>query len=175
MNMTASRDVQIDFEKYVDNVFRFALSLSNDWHVAEDLTQECFLRAQQRQGQLQSALVVRSWLFKIVLNLWKDQLKKKKIDAVDGTDGDFQGREGRPDEGLSQRESCEQIVRLMQTLPNQQRSVLYLSSVEQFSNREIATLIQCSENSVKANLSIARKSLRKKLRRQLTQESTATE
>lgn len=173
--MTARRDVQIDFEKYVNNVFRFALSLSNDWHIAEDLTQECLLRAHQRQHQLQSAEGARPWMFRIVLNLWKDRLKKKRIKATDALDMNMFGRDWSPEEALMQRESCQQIVQLMQSLPDQQRSVLYLSSVEQFSIREIAGLIKSSENSVKANLSIARKTLRKKLVRQVKQQESPIE
>lgn len=171
----ARLEVQLNFEQYVDNVFRFALSLSNDWHVAEDLTQECFLRAHQRQEQLQCVTVVKSWLFKILLNLWKDNLKKRHVKTVDKLDIDFVDSIGRPEDNTIQQEACDHIVQQMQALPDQQRNVLFLSAVEQFSNREIAGLIQCSENSVKANLSIARKAMRKKLARHKKQEKSKTE
>lgn len=156
--------MQINFEQFVDRVFRFALSLSGDRHVAEDLTQECFLRAYERIGQLQSEGAAKSWLFQILANLWKDQLKRKRVNVVDSDELEFST--GRHDDKMIQQEAFDGLVRLMQTLPGKQRSVLFLSAVEQMSHGEISELLGMTANAVKANLSVARKVMREKIMNQ---------
>ncbi len=163
--------MRIDFEKYLDNVYRFALNLSRDPHLAEDLTQECFLRAHQRINQLKNARGVKPWLFQILVNLWKDNLKKKRPQYLNNEMLDPTDKATSPEVNQLEKEAYDQLINLMQTLPEQQRSVLFLKAVEQFSNSDIAKLLGKSENSVKANLSIARKTLRGKLL-QLSKEKT---
>lgn len=150
------------FEKHLDSVYRFALSLSRNRHLAEDLTQDCFLRAHQRSSSLKSATATKSWLFQILVNLWKDHLKKKRLNTNEfAIESVFTNQD--PQMLAQQNEQVHQLLDLMQTLPSRQRSVLHLSIVEQFSNSEIAVLLESTENSVKANLSIARNAMRKKI------------
>ncbi|MEM7454948.1 MAG: RNA polymerase sigma factor [Planctomycetota bacterium] len=154
-----------NLEPFIDRVFRFALSLSRDRHLAEDLTQECFLRAVRSADQLKDELAIRSWLFRITLNLWKDYCKKKRISFHEG-DWDVPGAGLPPLERLVQIETRQSAIELMQTLPDKQRTVLFLSAVEQLSNSEIASLLNTNENAVKSSLSIARKRMRELRARQ---------
>lgn len=158
--------MQINLEQYIDNVFRFALTLTSDRHLAEDLTQECFLRAHMRKKQLNNHAASRSWLFQILINLWKDHLKKKRIEPDESLELDFVPSGMPPQEAFVQQEQCKQIIGMMQSLPERQRAVLFLSAVERLTNREIAELLEASENTIKANLSIARKTMRKKILKQ---------
>ena len=167
--------VQINIEQYVDNVFRFALSLTRDRHLAEDLTQECFLKAYQRKRQLRSQSAAKSWLFQILINLWKDHLKTNRDHASGSMELELLADYSRPDDKSVQRENYNWIVGQMQLLPDQQRTVLFLSAVEQLSNLMIAELVGSTMNSVKANLSIARKTMRQKLMQQARGEQTQVE
>ena len=155
--------MQIELEQHIDAVFRFALSLSRDRHLAEDLTQECFLKAQLRVSQLQKKSDAKGWLFQILVNLWKDHLKKKLRAKPWSGDLNPISKELPADRVQVQQEDLNRIILLMQTLPEQQRTVLFLKCVEGFSNSEIARLIGKTENAVKANLSIARKTMREKV------------
>ena len=65
---------------------------------------------------------------------------------------------------LEDREELKQVLNLMQSLPNRQRTVLYLRSIEQFSIPAIAATLGISTSAVKTNLSIARKAMRSKWR-----------
>ena len=75
-------------EPHLPHVYRFALRLAGDPHLAEDLTQETYLRAWRGRRQLRSAQSARVWLFRISVNLWRDQLRRGQsrpvvVSAVD--------------------------------------------------------------------------------------------
>ena len=65
-------------EEWAPRVYRFALRLCNDPHIAEDLAQETFLRAWRHRGRLRDERVARVWLFRITANLWRDQLRRNR-------------------------------------------------------------------------------------------------
>lgn len=156
--------MQINLEPFVDQVYRFALSLTRDRESAEDLTQACLLKACQNQSQLVDEKAIRAWLFQILVNLRKDQFKKKHLITDSATDVDTLSHAApTPTQIAIQNESQANIISMMQELPERQRTVLHLSAVEQMNIKEIATMLGSTDNAVKANLSIARKTLRKKL------------
>lgn len=161
--------MQVNLEQYVDNVFRFALSLTRDRHLAEDLTQECFLKAHKSKKQLKVAESAKAWLFQMLMNLWKDHVKKKRIHRADQEVETLGSLALPPEQELIQRERCAHVLMMMQSLPSRQRNVLFLHSVEKLRNTEIANLLEINENSVKANLSMARKAMRKRLQQSTTE------
>src|SRR5437762_12136646 len=63
---------------HVPHVYRLALRLTQDVHRAEDLTQETFLRAWRQCRQLKEIKAVRSWLFRIAVNLMNDQFRRRE-------------------------------------------------------------------------------------------------
>ena len=160
--------MQIDFEQYVDNVYRFALSLTRDQHLAEDLAQECFLKAVSKTDQLKKHSAVKAWLFQILVNLWKDRIKKKQIELSEIEPLELPCPGDGPEIEMDRNEENEAVLKLMRSLPDRQQSVLFLNAVEKLSPKEISQLLEITENSVKANLSIARKTMRKKLLNQPT-------
>jgi RNA polymerase sigma factor (sigma-70 family) len=52
----------------------------------------------------------------------------------------------------------------MDDLPPRQRQVLYLATCENMTNPEVATILEINEAAVKANLSLARKEMRRRLK-----------
>jgi RNA polymerase sigma-70 factor (ECF subfamily) len=65
-------------------VYRYAYRLTGSVHDAEDLTQEVFLIAQRKIGQLRNIDVAKSWLFAILRNCFlKDRLRKRPVAAAD--------------------------------------------------------------------------------------------
>ena len=80
------------------------------------------------------------------------------------SNGEQPAAKGKGPQGIAiHREEFGRILKTMQSLPDQQRNILHLRTVEQFSISEIAELLDVTQNNVKANLSIARKTMRKKI------------
>lgn len=144
-------------------MFRFALSLSGHWQTAEDLAQECLLRATQKSQQLKDPSKTRSWLFRIVANLWKDEFKRKRVESM-GDETDVLISQTRAADWVAmQQEQHQELLGLIDRLPETQRAVIFLSCVESVSHAEIAETLGMSAAAVKTNLSLARKRIRKQL------------
>ncbi len=73
---------------------------------------------------------------------------------------DAPDREPTPEQCSELRESLERTLSLLNGLPVQQRTVLYLVAVEGLSASEVADVLGINTNAVKVNLSLARKRLR---------------
>lgn len=109
-----------------------SLRLTGDRHRAEDLTQETFLRAWKRRAQLKDARAERVWLFRIAANIWKDELRQSRGRSAlwSPLPEDAPDPEPTPEQCSESRESLERTLSLLNSLPVQQRTVLYLIAVE---------------------------------------------
>jgi RNA polymerase sigma-70 factor (ECF subfamily) len=157
---TASFD---NIEEHVGSVYRYALRLTGRCESAEDLTQETMLRGWRNRQALRDSRATRVWLLRIATNLWNDELRRAKLQtqtlaaeppcprpiatAVDDN-----------------RESVRLALGAMNELPARQRQVLYLATCEQMTHSEVAEVLEVSETAVKANLSLARKEMRRRMK-----------
>jgi len=153
-------------EQHVPQVYRFALRLAGDPHQAEDLTQETFLRAWRRRKQLRDPGAARVWLFKITVNLWRDQLRRAQHgpEHADGLCEVHEGRQPPPERAMIDQEDVQRALGAMDSLPDRQREVLYLRACEGLSVGQIADVLGISTEAAKASLSLARKAMRRRLR-----------
>jgi RNA polymerase sigma-70 factor (ECF subfamily) len=152
-------------EEWTPHVYRFALRLCEDPHVAEDLTQETFLRAWRQRDRLREEGTALVWLFKITANLWRDQLRRGRspVARAQPLPGDNLGRAQTPEQLVSEREELDRALAAMAELPDRQRQVLYLSACQGLASAEIGAILGISADAVKANLSLARKKMRARL------------
>lgn len=156
---TESSDVR---ELIVDNatrVYRFALRLSGDPNDAEDLTQETMLRAWRRKARLRKPESARAWLFRITVNLWRDQLRRgrRSREQSDGAT-EHVSRDRSSEESLERNEELGHVLSLVDKLLPRQREVLYLHAFEELSQKEIARVLNVSRSAVKSSLSASRMS-----------------
>jgi RNA polymerase sigma-70 factor, ECF subfamily len=151
--------------EHVPHVYRLALRLTGDRHRAEDLTQETFLRAWKRREQLEDSRAERVWLFRIAANIWKDELRQRRArsETFSPLPSDAVGAEPTPDQSAETRESLERTLEMLNGLPVRQRTVLYLVAVEGLSPGEVGNVLGINTNSVKVNLSLARKRMREQM------------
>jgi RNA polymerase sigma-70 factor (ECF subfamily) len=150
-------------EEHVGNVYRYALRLTRRADAAEDLTQETMLRCWRNRENLRDPRVTRVWLLKIATNLWNDQLRRRKHETKSIIADPPCPRATASMIGDA-RESVELALAAMDELPPRQRQVLYLITCEQMTNDEVANVLELSEVAVKANLSLARKEMRRRLK-----------
>jgi RNA polymerase sigma-70 factor (ECF subfamily) len=152
--------------EWVPRVYRFALRLSHDPHAADDLTQETFLRAWRRRGELRDARSAGVWLFRITANLWRDRLRRGRspVARAESLEGDAQpGRAPPPERLAAGREELARALGALADLPPRQREVLYLSACEGLTLAEVAAVLCISADAAKASLSLARKRMRELL------------
>jgi RNA polymerase sigma-70 factor, ECF subfamily len=66
--------------EYIDGLYSYALVLTRNHAEAEDLVQETYLRAIPAVSRLRPESNMRAWLFKILRNVWINQLRKRRTD-----------------------------------------------------------------------------------------------
>jgi RNA polymerase sigma-70 factor, ECF subfamily len=150
-------------EEHVGSVYRYALRLTRRPDLAEDLTQETLLRGWRNRRNLREARATRVWLFRIATNLWTDQLRSGRF-CLEPLDTEPRCPRPLPSIVSDERENVRMALAAMDDLPPRQRQVLYLVTCENMAHGEVATILEINESAVKANLSVARKEMRLRLK-----------
>jgi RNA polymerase sigma-70 factor, ECF subfamily len=155
-------------------VFRFLLASLREREPAENLTQECFLRAYQARRNFRGEASVRTWLMRIAVNLVNDHRKSARCASGGGLPKPaWMSRSPatgwptgavRPEAEASAREQVRAVWRATAALSERQRTVFLLRFVEEMEIREIAAATGLQEGTVKAHLFRAVDAVRKKLR-----------
>jgi len=146
-------------------VYRFAMHLCRDQHLAEDLAQEAMLRAVRHRDRISEPLALKIWLLRVVENLWCDWCRAKgNHSSGELLEAELVQLQLEPLEQLSQSEEVEMTVSAMRRLPERQRTVLHLIACEELSISETADVLQITPEAVRSSLSIARSQMRKMLR-----------
>jgi RNA polymerase sigma-70 factor (ECF subfamily) len=149
---------------------RFALGLTADPTQADDLVQAGCERALVRRQQWQPGTRLDSWLFRILQNLWIDQLRGRKhqeqtveqeeIEQV--ADRDF-------NRSIEAQLSLEQVLKAMQQLTAPMRAVLTLVCVDGRSYKEAAEALEVPIGTVMSRLARARTELHRLLQAPATE------
>ncbi|WP_342666340.1 RNA polymerase sigma factor [Muricoccus aerilatus] len=146
-------------EPLIPALRRYARALLRDRVAADDLVQDGLERAIGRWHQRQADGNARSWLFAIVHNLALNRMRQSgrrgphlPLEAADGVSFGTPAQE----QGLQHRD----LVRALQTLPEEQRSVVLLVSVEDLSYAEVAEVLKIPIGTVMSRLSRGRERLR---------------
>jgi len=161
------------FRDYNDRIEGFIRRMVRDVALAQDLTQETFIRAQKGLKDFRGESSPLTWLFRIANNLCLDHLRKEKgrglmIDFFEYLDNRDHGAEesGKNEESdqqvhlLEQREMSECVQEFVDRLPETYRSVMILYYLEEFSIEEIAGILGASSVSTRVRLHRAREELR---------------
>ena len=148
---------------------RFALGLTADQDRADDLVQAGCERALDKQAQWRAGSRLDSWMYKIIQNLWLDQLRAQR--PVDSIDDEVGGDLARTlaemgDDGQRRLEAdmtLDRVLAAMAELPVTMRSVLMLVTVEGLSYKETADVLEVPIGTVMSRLARARAALLAKL------------
>jgi RNA polymerase sigma-70 factor, ECF subfamily len=150
-------------EEHVGSVYRYALRLARRPELAEDLTQETLLRGWRNRQKLRDPRAARVWLLTIATNVWTDQLRRVRIRPAT-LDTDPPCPRILPEAASDERENVRLALAVMDELPPRQQQVLYLVTCENMTHTEVAAILGINETAVKANLSLARKEMRRRLK-----------
>jgi RNA polymerase sigma-70 factor (ECF subfamily) len=150
------------YDAHVDRVYRLAYRLAGDDALAQDFTQETFIRAFERLGAFRGDSALSTWLHAITTSVVLNGLRKVKR---------FRQREADLDDahgvGSSRREAEPDLkVRLhraIDALPQGYRTVFVMHDIEGFTHEEIGVALGVETGTSKAQLSRARAKLRESL------------
>ncbi len=156
---TAARDALV--ARYYPALFSFARKLTGRVETALDVTQETFLRAFSRMEQQDPAYSFGSWLFKIAANHLHDLRRRSRRPEPPPSDAP----EGPGAESILERaEDLERVRRALDGLPAELRIVLVLHLQEEMPVREIAFVLDQTENAVRMKIYRALQKVRARVR-----------
>ncbi|MDN4492556.1 RNA polymerase sigma factor [Ureibacillus aquaedulcis] len=151
-------------EHYLD-VFRFLVCFSGNQNDAEDLTQEVFIRVLKSLPNFKTDTNIKTWIFSIAKHVAIDHYRKKKFTAIfkDGFFTRLESKDKKPDEELETTELEHFIHEAISRLKPNHRAVVILRGINEFSVKETAAILQCSESKVKVDYHRALRDLKRKL------------
>ncbi len=147
-------------QQEIPHLRRSALGLTRDPHYADDLVQECLVRAVANIGRWQAGTNIRAWLLTILRNVFRNDLRRARRDPI---------REAADDAELCVAVPAAQEARLalnevhdaFQALTEDHREVLLLVGVEGLSYEEAAAVLEIPVETMRSRLARARQALRR--------------
>ncbi|WP_342430862.1 sigma-70 family RNA polymerase sigma factor [Neobacillus sp. FSL H8-0543] len=162
-----SQAIEEMMDCYGSLVLRTAYFYLNDRHLAEDISQEAFIRAFRGWSKFRGESSVKTWLVKITINLCHDYFRKKASTEIpsDVISEDDRQVSNLEDEVMKRMNST-QILKHVLTLPLHYREVLFLFYYLDFTTIEIASAAGIPEGTVRGRLHRARKLLGEQLEKE---------
>jgi RNA polymerase sigma-70 factor (ECF subfamily) len=147
-------------------VYAVCLRMSSDASLAEELTQDVFIRAWQKLGAFRAESAFSSWLYPIAVNtaLSERRARRRRTSRVFSTD-DLTPFEKPAEKPVATPEAGFDLQSALGTLPPGARAVFVLHDVEGYRHEEIATMMGIATGTSKAQLHRARRLLREALGR----------
>lgn len=163
------------FEGYVSRlrrpIFSYVMRLVRDEHLAEDITQESFVRLYRELENIRDE-TASAWLYRVARNLVTDHSRKKKpvlftvlkgkraSDDEEGSDQpEFAGKESDPLDGSFDNELQSLIHQALDRMSAKLREPLILCDMEKLTYEQAAGVLGCSVKTVSSRLHRAREFL----------------
>ena len=159
--------------KYYPRILNLAYRLTGNRQLAEDLTQDVFMKVYKSATRYRPQSKFQTWLYTIAKNTCFNELRRKRWqmvsldEPVDAKAGEL--RKELPDPGADpateflQKEKENQVWAAVNDLPENQRMAVILRRYENFSYAEIAATLDVTDKAVKSLLSRAKVNLKNKL------------
>jgi RNA polymerase sigma-70 factor, ECF subfamily len=153
--------------RYQKKVYWIAYNFVGDAEDAKDLAQEAFIRVYRSIDRFDQKYNFYTWLYRIVVNLSIDLLRKrKKHDAVSLDDFPIDPEvEMSPARPIANAELKEQIEKVLNALPQKYKTVIVLRDVQELPCEEIAKIIGCTNATTRWRLHKAREMFKERWER----------
>lgn len=149
-----------------NELFRLALRITLNRADAEDVVQETMLKVWNRREQWEQIESMEAFCMTICRNLALDRQKRMENQNAsledEGHDTPDRSYGANPEEQAVQRDRVERVRQLMDQLPEKQRTCMQLRDIEGKSYKEIAAVMDISEQQVKINIFRARQTIKQK-------------
>lgn len=152
------------YKRYAPTMFGICLRFTRNKMEAEDVLQEGFIKIFTYLKDYRSEGSLEGWMRRTIINTainyYKKQSKRFRDMNIDQAEiADYNN------ENVVDKLSTNELLTLIQDLPNGYRMVFNLSIIEGYTHKEIGEILNISENTSKSQLSRARSVLQSKIRK----------
>lgn len=155
------------YDETKDGVYALLCSYTKNQDESFDLMQETYITVNKKINTLKDKESVKSWINRIAINKANRYFEKNKREILLSEDGQglFEAQlekdeEFLPQELLDSKEKQRIIKDIIDNLPLEQKTAVYLYYFDELSLAEVAEDMQCSEGKVKSRLNYARKKIK---------------
>ncbi len=164
-------------DRFGSHVYGLLLKITRDPDEAADLTQDTFLRALKGIKKFRGDSGLRTWLFRIAINLsrnrfrWWKRRRRDKTVSIDAPAGEtetplseaIRGGGPNPEELVLEKERSGRLLEAIGELPVSYREAVVLCDIEGLTYEEISTVLEVGMGTVKSRIARGRRELRTKL------------
>ena len=159
---------QSDILPLKNELYRMALRITMNAADAEDVVQETMMKVWNRRDQWNQIESIEAFCLTICRNLSLDKIRRmdNQTQSLDAAyDPKDQGVASNPEEQAIQSDRVRLVRQMINLLPEKQRSCMQLRDMEGKSYKDIATVLDITEEQVKVNIFRARQTIREKFKR----------
>jgi len=139
-----------------------ALRLLGNLEDAQDAAQESFLRLYKSLNRLPDIQEIRSWLYRVTVNVCNDMHRARRRRGWEPFSGpEPQSSQPDPELAWAHQERGKLVEMALETLPEKERAAVVLRDMQGLSTREVAGILGSSEVTVRSQISVARGKLKK--------------
>lgn len=152
--------------RYGQEILQLSFSYVKNKQIAEDLTQEIFVKCYKSLHTYSGKSKFRTWLWRIASNHCKDYLKSwynKNVFTTDYQPIYDSIQSDSVEQTVIQEEQDDQLASAVMELPVNYREVIYLFYFEEMSIKEISVVTEVKENTIKTRLKRAKELLKERL------------
>lgn len=143
-----------------NKLINYARTLTNNDSDAEDAIQEVMLKLWNMREKLEEYQSVEALAMKMTHNLCMDMWRKKRSGTLPLEQVRGAGETESPENVLETKDEYRLICEIVSSLPSLQQTMMRMKDIEGYENKEIMEITGCSSESVRSNLSRARKKVR---------------
>ena len=153
-------------------VYNVALQYVQNVEDAEEITQDVFVKVHHSLEGFNQKSSVKTWMYRIAINQSLDYIKKKNSQKRFFIFGNRSQNEHEylnvssfehPGIDLEQKEESELLFKVINTLPENQKTAFILSKIDGLSNPEVAEIMELSVSAIESLVFRAKNSLKEKL------------
>lgn len=151
------------YEQSRDAVYGYLVYMTKDTALAEDLSQEVFLRMFLHLDKFREDASVRTWALRIARNVFLSYAKKKRPLLLEEQEWEPEPDIDRnePEEEFLKKEQAQRVRQCLMCLGEQERTVLLLRDFEELSYEEVARVMNLTAEVVKSRIYRARQKFRR--------------
>ncbi|WP_151732932.1 sigma-70 family RNA polymerase sigma factor [Paenibacillus tengchongensis] len=160
-----SESLDVYYQSYVNDIYRYLYALCRQYHLAEDLTQETFYRAYLYLEDCREDKI-KPWLFRVAYNAFIDYMRKARR-SIPAEAGYFNAlpHPETTEEVFMRRSRMEELAAAVGGLPEAQRHALLLHDFHGIAYKDAAAIMEVSLPQYKILIFRARQQLREGERR----------
>ncbi len=147
-----------------NKLFRLALRITLNREEAEDVVQDTMIKVWNARERWQDLESIEAFSLTIARNLSLDRIKKKENqnDSIENEKIEQPDTASTPSERMIQKDKLDIVRKMIDELPEKQRSCLQLRDIEGKAYREIAEILEITEEQVKVNIFRARQTVKQR-------------